>query len=236
MIAFFAIVRVTLKQLLGGPAVIVWLSTANRTPSRVFETYHDAAIATLFLIVTPIVSIVLGSAALGDERRDGTLSFLIVRPIPRAVITGAKLTAAWVASVVVVGMAGGLASGAASIRMSDWSTFVPTIVGLAISAACYSAVFLVLGHVTSRAVLMGLVYLFVWETGVSLAAASLANVSLFRIGLTAYAAMVPEARQYLADPLGSLAPGVGGALAKTLVLGTLAVFGSAAMLRRRDIT
>jgi ABC-2 type transport system permease protein len=248
MSSAFAIIRVTLRQLLGGrrlvvlgllgaiPALIVWLSTSNRSSASVFEIYHEGAIATLFLIVMPIVSIVLGSAALGDERRDGTLAFLVVRPMARSSITTAKLIAAWLAAAIVSMMSGTLASVAASTRSSDWSTLVPTLVGLAISAGCYAAVFMAIGHLTSRAVLLGLVYLFVWETGISFAAPSLANVSLFRIGLSAYAGMLPESAGLLSEPLGSIAPGLGGAVVKLAVLGGLAVIATASMLRRRDVT
>ena len=243
-----AIVRVTLRQLLGGrrllvlgllgliPGIIVWLTTANRTAEGVFDVYHDGGpIATLFLVVMPITSIVLGSAALGDERRDGTLSFLVVRPLPRSAITTAKLIAAWIAAATVSAMSGAFAAVAVSVRASDWSTFVPTIVGLAIGAGCYTAVFIVFGHLTSRAVLMGLIYLFVWETGISFGAPALSNISLFRIGLSAYAALVPESQSALAEPLGAIAPGVGGAIAKLVVLGVLAVFATASLLRNRDI-
>jgi ABC-2 type transport system permease protein len=248
MTGFLAIVRVTLRQLLGGkrliilgllgaiPSVVVWLATANRTSSKLLEIYNETAIFTLFLIVVPITSIVLGSASLGDERRDGTLSFLVVRPIPRSAIAAAKLAAAALAAVMVSALSGILASAALSIRASDWSTLVPTLVGLTIAAGCYVAVFLVLGHLTSRAVLIGLVYLFLWETGISFAAPSLANISLFRIGLTAYAGMLPEAQAFLAEPLGSLTPGAGGAALKLLILGALAIATAAALLRNRDIT
>lgn len=248
MTRFLAIVQVSLRQLLGGrrllvlallgaiPAVVVWLSTSNRSSASVFEIYHEGGMITLFLVVTPITAIVLGSAVLGDERRDETLSFLIVRPLSRSAITGAKLLAAWLASAAVSTLSGFLASAAASLRTSDWSTLGPTIVGLAVSAGCYAAVFLVLGHLTSRAVLIGLVYLFVWETGISFAAPSLANVSLFRIGLTAYAGLLPESTPLLSEPLGSLAPGAGGAVVKLVVLGGLAVLVAASLLRRRDIT
>ncbi len=243
-----AIVRVTLRQLLGGkrlivlgllgllPAVVIWLTTANRSASAAFQDYNEIAIVILFLIVLPLTALVLGSAALGDERRDGTLSFLLVRPRPRSAITGAKLLAAWIAAAGVTAASGAAASTALSIRTSDWSTLVPTIVGTALAAACYAAVFMVLGHLTSRAVLIGLVYVFIWESGISMAAPSLANVSLFRIGLTAYAGLLPESTRFLSEPLGSLAPGVGGALAKTLGIGLVAVLTAASLLKRRDTT
>lgn len=248
MTAALAIIRVTLRQLLGGkrlvvlglfgllPAIVVWLATAQRPQSRVFADYHNIAIPMLFLIVLPITALVLGSAALGDERRDGTLSFLLVRPLRRSTITGAKLVAAWIAAAGVTAAAGALASTAVSLRASDWSTLAPTIIGTMLTAACYAAVFMVLGHLTSRAVLFGLLYVFIWETGIASAAPSLANASLFRIGLSAYAGMLPESRTLLSEPLGSLSPGLGGAVAKTAVIGLLAVLATASLLRRRDTT
>jgi len=244
----FAIVRVTLRQLLGGkrllvlgllgllPAVVIWLTTANRSAAAAFQDYNEIAIVMLFLIVLPLTSLVLGSAALGDERRDGTLSFLLVRPMRRSTIAGAKLLAAWIAAAGVTAASGAVASAAVSIRSSDWSTLVPTIVGTVLASACYAAVFMVLGHLTSRAVLIGLVYVFIWESGISFAAPSLANVSLFRIGLTAYVGLLPESTRLLAEPLGSLTPGVGGAVAKTLVIGLVAVLAAASLLKRRDST
>jgi ABC-2 type transport system permease protein len=248
MRAIAAIVRVTLRQLLGGrrlvvlgllgafPAVIAWLSTANSTGPDAIEIYHESGLILLFLIVMPISSIVLASAALGDERRDGTLSFLLVRPIGRSRIAGAKLVAAWLAAAGVSVASGILTSAAVALRASDWSILLPTVVGLAISAWCYSAVFVVFGYMTSRSVLLGLVYLFVWESGIAFAASSLANVSLFRIGLTAYAAMKPDARAVLEEPLAALAPGTGGALAKAVLLAVVALAATAALMRRRDTT
>lgn len=248
MRAYAAMVLVTLRQLLGGkrliilgllgvlPAFVTWLASANRQPAQVFADYNENAVPMIFLIVLPIAALVLGGAALGDERRDHTLSFLLVRPLRRSTITGAKLTAAWIAAAGFTAAAGAAASAAASVRSSDWSTLVPTMVGTAIAAACYAAVFMVLGHLTSRAVLIGLVYVFIWESGISLAAPSLANVSLFRIGLTAYAGLLPESRPFLAEPLGSLAPGAGGALVKTVAIGAIAVLAAASLLKRRDTT
>lgn len=248
MRAYAAMVLVTLRQLLGGkrliilgllgvlPAFVTWLTTANRQPAQVFADYNENAVPMIFLIVLPIAALVLGAAALGDERRDHTLSFLLVRPLRRSTITGAKLTAAWIAAAGFTAAAGAAASAAASVRSSDWSILVPTMVGTTIAAACYAAVFMVLGHLTSRAVLIGLVYVFIWESGISLAAPSLANVSLFRIGLTAYAGLLPESRPFLAEPLGSLAPGAGGALVKTVAIGAIAVLAAASLLKRRDTT
>lgn len=246
MRAFISIVRVTMRQVVGGkrwivlgllallPAVVMWFSSLDASASEAVTRYQDVPLPTLLLLVLPVVALVIGSGALGDERRDGTLSFLLIRPIRRSTITAAKLTASWLAATLIAGTAGTLAAVVLALRAETWSALVPTIVAVAVTAAGYTAVFMLLGHITSRAVLIGLVYLFVWESGISFAAPSLANVSLSRIGLTAYVGMVPESASNLRDPLGSLAPGVGGAVAKALGIAAICVLFGAFLLKRRD--
>ena len=247
MKAFLAITRVTLRQLLGGkrllafgllalvPAVVMFLASRDLTETAVVERFHEAPVAIVFLIVLPVVALILGASALGDERRDGTLSFLILRPLPRSSIAAAKLFAAWAGTTAIVGTSAALAAAVVGIRIGDWSYIAPAAFAAAVSALAYSAVFLLLGYFTSRAVLLGLVYVFIWENGVTFAAASLANVSLFRIGLSAYAGLVPESLVQLDEVLGSVAPGAGGAVAKVLVVAVLAVLAAGSLLRRRDL-
>ncbi len=250
MRGFVAITWLTLRQLLGGkrllglgllalvPAVVTLIASSDLPDTGVIERFHDAPLGIIFLIVIPVVSLILGSAPLGDERRDGTLSFLLLRPLPRSLITGAKLFAAWVATTGVVATSGSLAAAVVGFRIGDWSYVLPTIAAIAIATLAYCAVFLLLGYITSRAVLIGLVYVFIWENGISLTSAALANVSLLRIGLSAYVGMVPAAGERYgldSEVLGAIAPGAGGAVAKVLVIAALAVATGASMLRRRDL-
>jgi ABC-2 type transport system permease protein len=248
MRAALAIGRVTAHQLLGGrrflalgllgllPAVVMWFASANVSPAAAFRRYHEAPLITVLLVVMPVVTLILSAGALGDERRESTLSFLLVRPIRRSTIVGSKLLAAWLCAVLVVGASGVAASTVLGLRAGDWSVMAPTLVAVAIGTAAYAAVFLVTGHLTSRAVLIGLVFVFVWESGISFAVAQFANVSLFRIGLTAYTGMLPDSVPLLTDPLGSLTPGTGGALAKAMVLSALAVAVGTWIVRRGDAT
>lgn len=247
MRASLAITRVTLRHLLGGrrllgfgalaviPAAVTWLSTARVTDAAVVGRFHEVTISLVFLIVMPVVALVLGSGSLGDERRDGTLSFLVLRPLPRWTIAAAKLVAAWLATTLIAGSAAAAAAVAAGLRSGEWSLLAPVVLAVTVSSLAYAAVFLVIGYLTSRAVLIGLVYVFIWENGITFAAASLANVSLFRIGLSAYVALVPESAGVLDEMLGAVAPGALGAAAKATVVAVMAVIGVAAILRRRDL-
>ncbi|HUU61272.1 MAG TPA: ABC transporter permease [Acidimicrobiia bacterium] len=248
MRAFLALLGATLRQLLGGrriiplalmgllPAVVVAVLVAQeRTAVGAREVFHDAPITILFFIVLPVASLVFGAGALGDERRDGTLSFILLRPLPRSLLAGAKLLGAWLATLAVVGVGAACMSVILGLRFSDWGTLGPLLLAVALSSLSYVSVFLVLGYLTQRAVLIGLVYAFIWESGMTTAVTSLATVSLMRIGLSAYAGLVPASRAYLADMLGAVQPGAGGAVAKAVVIAVLAVASVAGLLRYRDV-
>lgn len=247
MTGLLAIARVTLRQLLGGkrmivfallallPAVVMWFSTGGLTARAVAERFHEAAVGTLFLAVVPIVALVFGASTLGDERRDHTLSFLLLRPRPRWTVAAAKLAAAWLATAVLVVPSAALAAGVVAVRSGDTGLIGPAMLAVALSALAYTAVFLVIGFLTGRAVLLGLVYVFVWENGITFGAPALANISLFRIGLSAHAGLVPDSAPILADALGSVTPGAGGAIAKAFVIAAACIAITGAMLRRRDL-
>jgi ABC-2 type transport system permease protein len=246
MRAYLAIVRVGLRQALGGkrllalgllgviPALVMVGASANLTSDAAMTRFHEAPFGILFIMVLPVCALVIGSGAMGDERRDGTLSFLILRPIPRTIVVAAKLTAAWLAATAVIAVSGVLAALVLGLRSGSYQVLFPLVVALAISTAAYTSVFMLLGHLTSRAVLIGLVYAFIWESSITFAAAALANVSLFRIGISAYVAMIPSTRPQLADVLGSLTPGTGGAVIKAVAICLIAVMALAWLLRRRD--
>ena len=152
------------------------------------------------------------------------------------VLAGAKLLGAWMATLAVVGVGAICMSVVLGLRFSGWGSLGPLFLGGALSSLSYVSVFLVLGYLTQRAVLIGLVYAFIWESGMTTAVTSLATVSLMRVGLSAYAGLVPTRRVYLDELLGSVQPGAGGAVAKAVVIALLAVAGATALLRRRDVT
>jgi len=251
MRAFGALLANTLRQLLGGrrvillalmgllPAAVMALLLADRQLAAADgggrEAFHQAPFTILFFIVLPVVSLIFGTAALGDERRDGTLSFILLRPLPRSMLASAKLLGAWLATLAVVGTGAVIMSVVLGLRFADWGTLGPLLLAVALTSLSYVSVFLVLGYLTQRAVLIGLLYAFVWESGMTTAVASLATVSLMRIGLSAYAGLVPSAGTYVEDLLGVVQPGAGGAIAKAVVIAALAVASVAGLLRYRDV-
>ncbi|NIU22304.1 MAG: ABC transporter permease subunit, partial [Actinobacteria bacterium] len=218
------------------PPLVTFFVVSGASEAAALRRFHDVSMSLLFILVLPIVCLLFGAAALGDERRDATLTVLVLRPIRREGIVGAKLAAAWLASTAIVGSSA-LATGVVlGVSGGTWEVLVPLVAGIALSALAYVAVFLILGHTTTRAVLIGLVYVFLWENAISFAVDGLAVMSLFRIGVSGYAALVDAAPRQLADVLGSLTPGMLGAAAKAGGLAVIATLSGGWLLRRRDLT
>jgi len=245
---FVALVAGTLRQQLGGrrlllllllglvPAAVLGVLLADqRTVIGARQAFHEAPLVILFFVVLPVASLVFGSGALGDERRDATLSFILLRPLPRSLLAAAKLLGAWLAAFAVVGVGAAAMAVVLGVRSGDWSPLGPLLLGTALSCLAYVSVFLVLGYLTARAVLVGLLYVFVWETSMTGTIPSLASVSLMRIGLSAYAGLVPIGRVYIEDILGVVQPGAGGAALKAAVVAIVAVGMVTLLLRHRDI-
>ncbi|MFV2087129.1 ABC transporter permease subunit [Micromonospora sp. LOL_021] len=110
-------------------------------------------------VVLPVVALIVGTGVLGSEIDDGTIVHVLSKPLPRWQIVLPKLVVAFGVTTLTVAVplyvAGVLAE---SVRL-----------GLALAAAsaagalAYSALFVALSLVTRRPVLLGLVYVLIWE-------------------------------------------------------------------------
>jgi ABC-2 type transport system permease protein len=172
MIAAMPIVGVTLRGLLGRRrtllmlllvalpvlvALLIRLSVGTAPTERILDDM-------IVRIVLPLVALVLGTAALGSELEDGTAVFLIVKPVPRWRILGAKmlvaagLTVALVMpSTVVSGLLGG-GLGSESIGTTFAYALAASLGGIA-----YACAFVAFSAFTSRALVVGLGYTLIWE-------------------------------------------------------------------------
>ncbi len=114
-------------------------------------------------LVLPLTCLVLGTSALGTEIDDGTVVYLLTKPIPRSSIVTAKFAASALvgATLVVVSTA---VSGAIGIAGAPSHGLVPAFtIAVGLAALAYTALFILLSVMTSRALLVGLAYVFVWE-------------------------------------------------------------------------
>ncbi|NJC68414.1 ABC transporter permease [Planosporangium thailandense] len=112
-----------------------------------------------FAAVLPVISLIVGTGVLGSEIDDGTLVHVLAKPLPRREIIVSKLAVAVVATAVTVGVpmfVGGLVAGSARLGIG-------LAVGCVVGAFAYSGLFLALSLLTRRPVLLGLLYVLLWE-------------------------------------------------------------------------
>jgi ABC-2 type transport system permease protein len=248
MTPFLAIVRVTIRQLTGrarllgfgllglAPAILLAAASRSAVRSALDLELGVLLVVPLFALVIPVTTLILASAALGEERGDRTLSFLMLRPISRLEIVAAKTVAA---AVVSTGFAllGTLALSLTWAVLGGAMDVFPAIaVGAALACVMYSAVFVLVGNVLARSTLVGMLYVLFFEFVMVEELPRLAGASLWRIGLGATLATMPDhfpARALLAA-LGEWVPSLASAL---LVAGCIAILTVAActlLLQRGD--
>ena len=248
MTPLLAIVRVTIRQLTGRTR-LVGFALLNVVPAPLLAAVSRAAnpaaldlelgvllVLPFFALVIPITTLILASSALGEERRDKTLSFLVLRPISRFEIALAKSIAA---TAVSIGFAvlGALALSLTWLAVGGSIDVFPSILlGAILACVMYSTVFVLLGNVVVRATLVGLIYILFFETIIVDELPRLASASLWRISLGATLDTMPThfpARALLA-PLGTWVPSLGSALIVTSVVALITIGLSTMLLHRTD--
>jgi ABC-2 type transport system permease protein len=114
--------------------------------------------------VLPIITVVLGTASLGHEIEDQTMTYLFLKPVPRwGIILPKFLATITVAGVVVIG-SGVLTT--VIVPEGSLITSVAAAAGLAVGVLAYTSIFTWAGLMTSHALAVGLVYVFVWEAAI----------------------------------------------------------------------
>jgi ABC-2 type transport system permease protein len=114
--------------------------------------------------VLPLVALVFGTAALGTELEDGTIVFLLTKPIRRARIILAKAVVAAGLTAALMVPATLLTGIIASTRESGM-TEATLAFGIAVAAggSAYALGFMALSTFTTRALAVGLAYVLIWE-------------------------------------------------------------------------
>jgi ABC-2 type transport system permease protein len=124
----------------------------------------------LGLIVTtvlPLTALMFGTSVLGDEIEDGTAVYLLTKPLARWQILLPKLAAAWLVTVAFV-LPATLISGYIALPAGgETSIVIGFAAGVVLGTLAYVSVFVLLSVVTSRALIAGLIYVFVWEGAVT---------------------------------------------------------------------
>ena len=172
MNAFVALMDVTVRGLFGRRRLLIMLLLASIPVVLGVLVYlrggradADRVLGVLIVqTVMPLLALILGTAALGSEIEDGTVIFLLTKPIPRWIVALAKLVVAMAATVILVIpvtiVTGLLIGGSDPDQMQTTLAFA---IACAAGGAAYAAVFVALSSLTARALVAGLVYVLIWE-------------------------------------------------------------------------
>jgi len=137
-------------------ALLVRLTGGRPDADRVLD-------ALVVRTVMPLVALIVGTAVIGSEIDDGTAVFLMIKPIARWRIAVSKaivaigLTAVLVLPAVIIT---GLILGS---RTDTTATIVGFTVACFLGGSAYAVAFMALSVFTTRAFLVGLAYVLIWE-------------------------------------------------------------------------
>lgn len=224
------IVRLTARQLLGqkrtvlmlafalipiGIAVLFRVSGSDDDPREwTARTLLGGLTVGTFL---PLAALVFGTAALGSEFEDGTAPYLLSKPIPRHQVVISKLFVAWGATTGVVLIVTIIAGAIGIWGEAESGIVIGFVIAVILGSLIYNAGFIWLSIATSRALIVGLAYVFLWENVIAglFSGVRFLSIRQFTLGI---------AGGFMDVPARVFDPRLGFAVA--LVLGVVVVVGT----------
>ena len=166
------VAQLTVRSLLGRrrllllltlPAVLLMLCIAARMVAGPdLEVAVDVLGAFALGTVVPLLGLIAGAGSIGPEIDDGSIVYLMSKPLNRHSIVVSKLLVA-VAVVMVVAAVPTFVAGLVMAGM-DEGLAVGYAIGAAVAGLAYSALFVLLAILTRNAVVVGLIYVLIWES------------------------------------------------------------------------
>lgn len=143
------------------PVILVGLAITVRALVGVDE---DATIGVMvglgLTVVLPLVALIAGTSVLAAEVDDGSIVYLLAKPISRHTIVVSKYLVAVTATILFTTLPIMLAG---AIMTGELRGAIGYAAGALLGAFAYSAIFLLLSAVTRHAVAAGLLYVLIWE-------------------------------------------------------------------------
>ena len=112
--------------------------------------------------IVPLLGLIAGTGSIGPEIDDGSIVYLLSKPLSRFSIVLTKAVVA-VGVITVFGSVGVLVAGLVLSGTSD-NLAVGYAVGALVAGIAYGTFFLLLAVLTRNAVVVGLLYALIWET------------------------------------------------------------------------
>jgi ABC-2 type transport system permease protein len=159
-------IALTLLFLLPAGLAILIRVTGSEVPSRFLEFLMSWILIPQALL--PLVALLYASGIIQDEQEEQTITYLLVRPIPKGIIYAVKMLATWTTTVLLVAaltpltyLAIYLESGTEVSEVSQRCLDAVAIHSLAVIAYC--SLFGLMSLVTKRILVAGIIYSAVVE-------------------------------------------------------------------------
>lgn len=111
-------------------------------------------------LVLPLVAILAASSVLGPEVDDGSIVYLLAKPVNRYGVAVSK----WLVALGATLTAGSLSLLLAALLTGDSTRAFAIFVAAVVSGTTYSALFLAISAVTRHAVIASLMFVLIWES------------------------------------------------------------------------
>lgn len=149
------------------PIVLLLLSVVVRLAARGSHADAAADLITVFGIglVVPIVTLIATTTLINSEFDDGSIIYLLTKPVPRLTIIASKaivvLACVLVVAAIPIGIAGLVVAGTAD------GVAGAGLIGAVVSGAAYVGIFTALATFMKRSILGCLLYWLLWESTIS---------------------------------------------------------------------
>lgn len=146
------------------PLVLALLfSLDTDTPIGTIKDFSELYEGLIVTVLLPLVALVVGTSVFGAEVDDGTITYVLGKPVPRWRIVLTRIVTAGLLTAAVL-VPATLLAGLAALRGVDAPGVVTGFTGaVAAGSFLYCALFVALSLSTRRALVAGLAYVVIWE-------------------------------------------------------------------------
>ncbi len=219
---------IVLAVVAAAPVLMALVYALARSPGSHDHSFYSDLVQQLFVpTVAALISLVFGVSAFGDEREDGTILYLVATPQPRLELVVAKIAAAWAAALILL-VPSLVLSGLLSLRSGVTAGLIGwPLVGVVLASLAYCAASVLLSLYSRRPIVIGVLYILLWEGSIATFAASAAKLSISAYGRAFVAHVLPQASR----------PVAGTAVSALVLVAVISVAGWAAAraLRRVEL-
>ena len=185
---------IALALLAYAPALMAFVFAVGARADANHHRFYSHLVQDLMVpVVTALVSLVVGVSAIGDEREDGTILYLVATPQSRLRLVVAKVAAAWTASLLLL-VPSLIISGALSLRSGLTAGLIGwPLAGVVLASLAYCAASVLLSLYARRPIVIGVLYVILWEGSIATFAASAAKLSISAYGRAFVGHVLPQA-------------------------------------------